>query len=267
LFVEKADDLTSKKFRALMELKYLRSLIDPGEAVGVLAAQSVGEPSTQMTLNTFHLAGFGAGNVTLGVPRLREIIMTASRNIKTPNVTLTMRSSVTENEADQLAKRLSFVMLDQLMMDIVVTEKVSKDQDEMNSTKSYLIRLNMYPKDEYEGEYMVTHNEVEYVLSSQFLKYLAARIKTTVKKTSGGRKKKVGETEAAPSIGQGRKSTAQDVVDERIPAHNDAEASDGNDFWGVSNEQTMIMMRITKNDRDNLESKLATTRRTRKIAG
>jgi DNA-directed RNA polymerase I subunit RPA1 len=52
-----------------MELKYLRSLIDPGEAVGVLAAQSIGEPSTQMTLNTFHLAGFGAGNVTMGVPR------------------------------------------------------------------------------------------------------------------------------------------------------------------------------------------------------
>jgi len=58
---------------------------------------------------------------------------------------------------------------------------------------------------------------------------MAARVKTTVKKTSGGRKKKVGETEAAPSIGQGKKSKdAQDVVDERIPAHNDAQASDGN---------------------------------------
>ena len=56
--------------------KYARSLAAPGEAVGALAAQSVGEPSTQMTLNTFHLAGHGAGNVTLGIPRLREIIMT-----------------------------------------------------------------------------------------------------------------------------------------------------------------------------------------------
>ena len=42
-----------------MELKYMRSLAAPGEAVGVLAAQSVGEPSTQMTLNTFHMAGMG----------------------------------------------------------------------------------------------------------------------------------------------------------------------------------------------------------------
>jgi DNA-directed RNA polymerase I subunit RPA1 len=44
-------------FQQLMELKYMRSLAEPGEAVGVLAAQSVGEPSTQMTLNTFHMAG------------------------------------------------------------------------------------------------------------------------------------------------------------------------------------------------------------------
>ena len=43
-----------------MNLKYMHSLADAGEAVGLLAAQGVGEPSTQMTLNTFHFAGFGA---------------------------------------------------------------------------------------------------------------------------------------------------------------------------------------------------------------
>lgn len=52
------DDPTSVEgFQRLMELKYMRSLAAPGEAVGVIAAQSVGEPSTQMTLNTFHMAG------------------------------------------------------------------------------------------------------------------------------------------------------------------------------------------------------------------
>ena len=217
-----------------MELKYLRSLTDPGEAVGVLAAQSIGEPSTQMTLNTFHLAGFGAGNVTLGVPRLREIIMTASRNIKTPNVTLTMRSGIRDDEADQLAKRLSCVMLDQLIMNITVTEKVTKDQAEMNRTKLYVIRLNLYPREEYKDEYMVNLEEVEYVLSSHFLKYLAARVKTTVKKTSGGRKMKIGEAEGIPSIGQGKKTNAQDVVDERVPVRNEAEGSDGKHLLTVS---------------------------------
>ncbi len=59
----------------MVYLKSMSAQIEPGEPVGVLAAQSVGEPSTQMTLNTFHFAGRGEMNVTLGIPRLREILM------------------------------------------------------------------------------------------------------------------------------------------------------------------------------------------------
>ena len=55
--------------RRALDYRYLRSLCEPGEDVGLLAAQSVGEPSTQMTLNTFHFAGRGEMNVTLGIPR------------------------------------------------------------------------------------------------------------------------------------------------------------------------------------------------------
>ena len=58
-----------------------------GESAGCLAAQSVGEPSTQMTLNTFHTAGVAAKNVTLGIPRLKEIL-DGSKNPKTPCTTL-----------------------------------------------------------------------------------------------------------------------------------------------------------------------------------
>ena len=54
----------------------MKSVVQPGENVGTIAAQAIGEPSTQMTLNTFHLAGHGAANMTLGVPRLKEIFMT-----------------------------------------------------------------------------------------------------------------------------------------------------------------------------------------------
>lgn len=67
-------------------MKSLKSCISPGDSVGVIAAQSIGEPSTQMTLNTFHFAGRGDMNVTLGIPRLREILMVASSNIKTPSM-------------------------------------------------------------------------------------------------------------------------------------------------------------------------------------
>ena len=55
--------------------------------VGALAAQSLGEPATQMTLNTFHYAGVSAKNVTLGVPRLQEILG-VTRSPRTPGMTV-----------------------------------------------------------------------------------------------------------------------------------------------------------------------------------
>ena len=61
-------------------------MIVPGEAVGAVAGQSIGEPGTQMTLKTFHFAGVASMNITLGVPRIKEII-NASKNISTPIIT------------------------------------------------------------------------------------------------------------------------------------------------------------------------------------
>ncbi len=78
------NNLDSEKGQQVYALKYKYNTVDPGESVGCTAAQSIGEPSTQMTLNTFHLAGHGGVNLTLGIPRLREILMTSSDKIKTP---------------------------------------------------------------------------------------------------------------------------------------------------------------------------------------
>lgn len=66
--------------------KYTASKIEPGTAVGALGAQSIGEPGTQMTLKTFHFAGVASMNITLGVPRIKEII-NASKKINTPIIT------------------------------------------------------------------------------------------------------------------------------------------------------------------------------------
>merc|ERR1719431_549829 len=66
--------------------KYNRAVMEPGTAVGALCAQSIGEPGTQMTLKTFHFAGVASMNITLGVPRIKEII-NASKKISTPIVT------------------------------------------------------------------------------------------------------------------------------------------------------------------------------------
>jgi len=95
-YIENPTAATKIGEKELLRLIYSKSLAascPPGEPVGVLAAQSIGEPSTQMTLNTFHFAGRGEMNVTLGIPRLREILMTGSSNIQTPSMDLPLRVS------------------------------------------------------------------------------------------------------------------------------------------------------------------------------
>lgn len=70
--VKEIERLTCSQLVTFLETcgqKYTRSIIEPGTAVGALAAQSIGEPGTQMTLKTFHFAGVASMNITQGVPR------------------------------------------------------------------------------------------------------------------------------------------------------------------------------------------------------
>ena len=74
---------TEKFIRIILEKvkqEYDSTLADPGEAVGLVAAESIGEPGTQMTLNTFHLAGVAEMNVTTGLPRLIEVLDARKKN-------------------------------------------------------------------------------------------------------------------------------------------------------------------------------------------
>lgn len=74
--------------------------VQPGEAVGAVGAQSISEPGTQMTLKTFHFSGISSMNVTLGVPRLKEII-NASKLISTPIITAKL-----EQDDNKIAARV-----------------------------------------------------------------------------------------------------------------------------------------------------------------
>lgn len=79
--------------------KYDKAKVEPGSAVGAIAAQSIGEPGTQMTLKTFHFAGVAGMNLTQGVPRIKEII-NASRIISTPVISCDLISK------DEIAARV-----------------------------------------------------------------------------------------------------------------------------------------------------------------
>tara|TARA_B100000768_G_C11282417_1_gene379433 strand:+ start:23 stop:4525 length:4503 start_codon:yes stop_codon:yes gene_type:complete len=79
---------------------YKSALVSPGEMVGMIAAQSIGEPTTQMTLNTFHFAGVASkSNVTRGVPRIEEIL-SLSENPKNPSCTVHMFKDEEEDQAN-----------------------------------------------------------------------------------------------------------------------------------------------------------------------
>ena len=79
--------------------------MEPGTAVGALCAQSIGEPGTQMTLKTFHFAGVASMNITLGVPRIKEII-NASKKISTPIVTTYLENKFDAEEARKVKGRI-----------------------------------------------------------------------------------------------------------------------------------------------------------------
>jgi len=87
--------------------KFAMHLAQPGEMCGALAAQSIGEPATQMTLNTFHYAGVSSKNVTLGVPRLKEIINIAKKP-KTPSLTVYLTEDI-RKDSDE-AKRIQTLL-------------------------------------------------------------------------------------------------------------------------------------------------------------
>ncbi|KAI1724274.1 RNA polymerase rpb1, domain 5 domain-containing protein [Ditylenchus destructor] len=79
-------------FVNLCTSKIKRAIVEPGTAVGAIAATSIGEPSTQMTLKTFHFAGVASMNITQGVPRIKEII-NAVKQISTPIITVALTNS------------------------------------------------------------------------------------------------------------------------------------------------------------------------------
>ncbi len=86
---------------------YLRNLVEPGEAAGIVAAQSIGEPGTQMTMRTFHYAGVAEINVTLGLPRLIEIL-DVRKNPSTPMMTIRLMPEYAKdrNKAKEIANRI-----------------------------------------------------------------------------------------------------------------------------------------------------------------
>ncbi len=100
-------------------VRYLAAMVQPGEPVGVVAAQSIGEPGTQMTLRTFHYAGLMEFDVTLGLPRLIEIV-DARREPSTPimYIYLDEKYKSDEEKAREIARRIQYTTVGDVIREI-----------------------------------------------------------------------------------------------------------------------------------------------------
>jgi len=130
-------------------LKYKQSIVHPGEMVGVVAAQSVGEPTTQLTLNTFHNVGVASkANVTRGVPRIEEILR-LTQHPKNPSLTIYLKP-VDEQQQDR-AMKYSEMIEHTRLYDVVKRTRIYFDPDDhsttVNEDKGLLAQYYEFEKD------------------------------------------------------------------------------------------------------------------------
>ena len=129
-----------------------KSKVEPGQAVGIVTAQSIGEPGTQMTLRTFHFAGIRERNVTLGLPRLIELVDARKKPVTpTMDIYLDEESKTSREKAIEIARN-------------VLQTKVSSVIDNIETNYSTEIKLHFNPNRL--RERAITVEEIDEVLQS-----------------------------------------------------------------------------------------------------
>lgn len=153
------------KDKKLAKERYSKIQLDPGEAIGVISAQSVGEPGTQMTMRSFHFSGVAELNVTLGLPRIIEVL-DARKIPSTPTMHIYLKSPYNKdkNKADQIAQQIKQTVLE----DVTNQYSVDLAQGEINI---------LFDKDELKRR-SLTLNKVYEQLSDQ-IKSADIKKKTT----------------------------------------------------------------------------------------
>lgn len=141
-FNKKAFDM----FCEMIVIQNWKSWVTPGEQVGILAAQSIGEPSTQMTLNTFHLAGVASkSNVTRGVPRLKELLK-ATKNPKATSLTIFLKKEYRNDKdrAREVVQDLELTLLRDICNKLAIYYDPKDDNTVIEEDKDLLALYRMF---------------------------------------------------------------------------------------------------------------------------
>jgi DNA-directed RNA polymerase I subunit RPA1 len=182
-----------------------------------------------MTLNTFHFAGHGAANVTLGIPRLREIIMAASTKPRTPTMTFRTTAEVDMESAEKFCKLASRLTMSHLVDRVQVEECIvnSGVHGQSMSTKLYRVAINFWPPKDYEEEYAINRKTVIRIIGERLSNVLKRELQAEFRKLSadmknqrtsvgkGVRERKDGETGGPRSDDDANEEEADADVPER----------------------------------------------------
>ena len=131
LIIKRYNKTTLSLLLDTITLHYKRAIVAPGEMVGMIAGQSIGEVSTQMTLNTFHFAGVASkSNVTRGVPRIEEILSLSSE-IKNPSLSIYLKPE--DEKHKEKAQTIMYMLEHTVLEEIVKSIEVCFDPDDLHS--------------------------------------------------------------------------------------------------------------------------------------
>ena len=126
-----------------LEEEYAYAKISPGEAIGMITAESFGEPGTQMTLNTFHFAGVAEVNITLGLPRLIEIL-DARKDLKTPAMEIYLKKDYNKdkNKIKKIAASIKEITLKEIVNEFSLNLVKNQIEINLNNKKMKLLRIS-----------------------------------------------------------------------------------------------------------------------------
>ena len=132
---EKCPASKQKKVAELVYEEYQKAQVEPGEAVGIVGAESIGEPGTQMTLNTFHFAGVAEMNVTMGLPRIIEIL-DGRVEISTPMMEIFLKSPYNKGEdIKKIALSIKETKLGEVVKEFVINLVEARIEAILNKEK------------------------------------------------------------------------------------------------------------------------------------
>ncbi|MFH1850280.1 MAG: DNA-directed RNA polymerase subunit A'' [archaeon] len=139
---KKAGNELIRRILEAVDAEYRSAHVDPGECVGLVSAESIGEPGTQMTLNTFHFAGVAEMNITVGLPRIIEIL-DGRQNISTPMMEIFLKPPYSKGkDIKQIAQSIRETVLGELVSEFLINVADLSIEVSLNADKMRAINTN-----------------------------------------------------------------------------------------------------------------------------